>query len=62
MENLYRKYTYKVDDNVKDAYTVTINNFRSEDFVSVYYTYILPFDVPGYEAGEERENSTNYIK
>lgn len=55
MENLYRKYKYKIDDTVHDPYTLLIDHFRSGDFVSVYYTYTLPCDIPGYEAGEELE-------
>ena len=60
MENLYRKYTYKVDDTVQDPYTLSIDHFRSGDFVSVYYTYTLSYDIPGYEAGEEMVYSKLY--
>lgn len=49
-----KSYTYHIDDSRVDLFPVTLENFKSGDFVEIWYDYTLDVDTPGYEAGETR--------
>lgn len=54
MKILKRSYTYRIDDSKVDLFPVTLKNFKSGDFVEIWYNYTLDIDSMGYEAGETR--------